>query len=239
MQALYARIESDFRERIASGVLRSGERLPSEAEIAQALGASRGTVQRAMLRLAEAGLIERAPGRGSFVADNPLTLPIDQRRAQFFEEDMASQGTQVTYRLIGLTRIRADAPLATALACQLHEDVLRLERQRLVENHVVCLEERHFAPALRPDFPASALETEATYRLVEHYLRRRIERLDVSLQACVADPALAQKLGIQPGRPVMLREHVFIGEAGTPLMAGRSYYAEPFAFRYTAHRPRS
>ena len=114
---------------------------------------------------------------------------------------------------------------------------LRLERQRLVEGHVVCLEERHFAPSLRPDFPASALETEATYRLVEHYLHRRIERLDVSLQACVADAALAQKLEIEPGRPVMLRAHVFIDASGVRLMAGRSYYAEPFAFRYTAHRP--
>ena len=239
MQAMYAQIESDFRERIARGVLRSGERLPSEAEIALTVGASRGTVQRAMLRLAEAGLIERAPGRGSFVADRPLTLSVDQLRAQFFEEDMASQGSQVTYRLIGLTRVRADSTLAQTLACPLDEDVLRLERQRLVQNHVVCLEERHFAPSLLPDFPASARETEAPYRLWYHYLHRRIERLEVALQACVADAALAQKLGILPGRPVMLREHIFIDEGGKPLMAGRSYYAEPFAIRYTAHRPRS
>jgi GntR family transcriptional regulator len=237
LRAIYARIESGYREQIASGALRAGERLPTEAQIAHDMGTCRGTVQRAMQRLVEAGLVERSRGRGTFVAQKSLTVPIDHQYAQFFEEDMADQGAEVTYRLISLTRVRADAELAKVLNCLPEADVLRLERQRLVRGQAVCLEQRYFSPSLRPDFPTSALETEATYRLVERHLGHRIARLEVALQACIADETLAANLGTMLGRPVMLREHVFVGDDATPLVWGRSFYAEPFAFRYTAHRP--
>lgn len=234
---VYARIEAGFRERILAGALSPGDRLPSESEIAREHGACRATVQRAMLRLAEGGWVERAPGRGTFVAEPPLTVPIDQQRAQFFEEDVAGQGGTVTFRLLSLGRVPAGPALATALGCPAGAQVLRLERQRLVNGRVACLERRHFSPALRPDFPASALETVPIYELVERHLRRRILRLDVLIRAVVADEALAAGLGVALGAPVMLREHLFIGEAEERLIAGRSYYAEPFAFRYSAVRP--
>jgi GntR family transcriptional regulator len=234
---VYARIEAGFRDRIMAGSLRPGERLPSESEIAREHGACRATVQRAMLRLAEGGWVERSPGRGTFVAEPPLTLPIDQQRAQFFEEDVAGQGGQVTFRLLSLGRVPAGPGLAAALGCAPGEQVLRLERQRLLNGRVACLERRHFAPFLRADFPASALETVPIYQLLERHLKRRTARLDVVLRAVVADEALAAGLNVAPGAPVMLREHLFVGEAEERLIAGRSYYAEPFAFRYSAVRP--
>jgi DNA-binding LacI/PurR family transcriptional regulator len=44
-----------------------GTRLPTEPEIAAQLGVSRGTLRRALARLRERGLVDGAPGRGSFV----------------------------------------------------------------------------------------------------------------------------------------------------------------------------
>ncbi|BBL79771.1 GntR family transcriptional regulator [Rubrobacter xylanophilus] len=62
-------VELQLREAILSGALRSGERLPSELELARSFGVSRATVREALGRLASAGLISRVPGAsgGSFV----------------------------------------------------------------------------------------------------------------------------------------------------------------------------
>jgi hypothetical protein len=53
---------------ISSGEWTSGARLPTEAELAQQLPYSLGTIQKAYGELAKTGLIVRSRGRGSFVA---------------------------------------------------------------------------------------------------------------------------------------------------------------------------
>ena len=54
--------------RIERGVLRAGDRLPSEAGMATDFGVSVGTVQRALSRLAQTGMVSREHGRGTFVS---------------------------------------------------------------------------------------------------------------------------------------------------------------------------
>jgi GntR family transcriptional regulator len=53
---------------ISSGDWTPGERLPTEAELAQRLPYSLGTIQKAYGELVKSGLVVRARGRGSFVA---------------------------------------------------------------------------------------------------------------------------------------------------------------------------
>ena len=74
------------RRDFASGDWTPGMRLPTEAELAKSLPYSLGTVQKAYSELVKNGLVERARGRGSFVAplqrqmSEPLALPISRRR---------------------------------------------------------------------------------------------------------------------------------------------------------------
>jgi DNA-binding GntR family transcriptional regulator len=63
----WAQIEAQLAERIESGELRAGERLPPERALAQSLGVSRMTVRQALGALARRGLLERGVGRGTFV----------------------------------------------------------------------------------------------------------------------------------------------------------------------------
>jgi len=54
--------------KLASGLLKTGDKLPSDAMLAKEFGASRPTVIRALERLCAEGIIERRQGMGSFVA---------------------------------------------------------------------------------------------------------------------------------------------------------------------------
>lgn len=64
----YERLYNHILEEIRSGRLRSGDRVPSEKELAEQFGVSRITSKRALQMLEQAGLIERIRGKGSFVA---------------------------------------------------------------------------------------------------------------------------------------------------------------------------
>src|SRR5690349_6951049 len=64
-------IADDLRNKIESGDLAPGAKLPSERELAERYGTARNTAREAVRLLAEAGLVIAEHGRGSFV--RPIT----------------------------------------------------------------------------------------------------------------------------------------------------------------------
>ncbi len=64
----YQQIIGQIEKQIQSGILRPGDKLLPERELAEILGTARGTVQRAYEELVRKGLVEASQGRGSFVA---------------------------------------------------------------------------------------------------------------------------------------------------------------------------
>lgn len=64
---LYEQLVNKLERQIAAGVLRQGDKLPSENTLAQENNVSRVTVRQALKLLAEMGLIETRKGIGSFV----------------------------------------------------------------------------------------------------------------------------------------------------------------------------
>jgi GntR family transcriptional repressor for pyruvate dehydrogenase complex len=80
------RLYGQILERIMSGALSIGDRLPSEKEISDGFGVSRPVVRQALLRLKADGLITTHQGLGSFVVHQP-----DQRIRKFAKaRDVAS-----------------------------------------------------------------------------------------------------------------------------------------------------
>src|SRR5690349_2308499 len=62
-------IAEQIEKRILDGELKSGDRLPTERDLAEQFHASRTAVREAMKILAQQGLIEMRPGRGTIVID--------------------------------------------------------------------------------------------------------------------------------------------------------------------------
>jgi GntR family transcriptional repressor for pyruvate dehydrogenase complex len=66
---VYEQIAEQIEQRILSGNIRNGDRLPTERELAVQFQASRTAVREAMKTLAQKGLIDMRPGRGTIVID--------------------------------------------------------------------------------------------------------------------------------------------------------------------------
>lgn len=64
---LYQQLADQLRQQIITGAWPAGYRLAPELELAAQLGVSRGTVRQAMDLLVDQGLLQRTPGKGSFV----------------------------------------------------------------------------------------------------------------------------------------------------------------------------
>ncbi|MFI5057916.1 MAG: FadR/GntR family transcriptional regulator [Candidatus Acidiferrales bacterium] len=66
---LYEQIVQQVEESIRKGVLKPGDQLPPERELAQQFGVSRTAVREAVKALREKGFVEAYPGRGTFITD--------------------------------------------------------------------------------------------------------------------------------------------------------------------------
>ena len=66
---VYEQIAKQIEQRILSGELHEGDRLPTERELAIQFQASRTAVREAMKTLAQKGLVNMRPGRGTVVID--------------------------------------------------------------------------------------------------------------------------------------------------------------------------
>ncbi|MFF2091583.1 GntR family transcriptional regulator [Paenibacillus sp. NPDC058174] len=90
---LYEQIYNYLYEKIKSGELPTGSRVPSEKELATQFGVSRITSKKALEILASDHLIERVQGKGSFVAEH---MP-DRK-----EKESENKSSQQQWKVIGL-----------------------------------------------------------------------------------------------------------------------------------------
>jgi DNA-binding FadR family transcriptional regulator len=116
----YEQLADRLRERITSGDLREGDRLPSETALAEQAGVSRSTVREALRKLEEAGLIRRSSPRVMVVAglnDDPpfRELRHELRRRNVTFHHLHEALVTLDPELARLAALRADASDVKAL----------------------------------------------------------------------------------------------------------------------------
>jgi GntR family transcriptional regulator len=70
-EPLWRRIRREIQAKIAAGILKPGDKLPTTKELAEQYDTSGVTVRKAIDLLIEAGVLEGRQGVGVFVADRP------------------------------------------------------------------------------------------------------------------------------------------------------------------------
>ncbi|MDF2503007.1 FadR/GntR family transcriptional regulator [Clostridium sp.] len=67
---VYEQVIIQIKEMISKGILRKGDKLPSERELVEKLGVSRTSIREALRALEIIGLVESRQGEGNFIRDN-------------------------------------------------------------------------------------------------------------------------------------------------------------------------
>jgi GntR family transcriptional regulator len=219
--AAYAQIEEEIAERIRAGVLRPGDRIPPERELAEQMQVSRMTVRQALGRLADSGLLVRERGRGTFVSKPKLVQSMSHLSG--FYDQMISQGIVPTSRLLSGEQILASAALAETLDLRIGEPLYRVVRLRLGGGVPLALETSYFPARLVPGLLEHDLEQNSIYRLMERYDARPVRAIQ-ALEPALAQAEEARALEIPPGSPVMLIERTAWDARGQAVEYARDIY---------------
>lgn len=113
---IYLQIKYQLAQLITSGRLEEGARLPTVRAVAERLAVNPGTVAQAYRELQEQGLLEAAPGRGTFVAPTaPVEADAGQRR-RLLEDALRAAAYRARGLGFGDDEVRQQLDLALASA---------------------------------------------------------------------------------------------------------------------------
>jgi GntR family transcriptional regulator len=175
-----------------------GSPAPSERELVQHFGVARMTVRQALDALVSEGLLERVPGRGTFVARAKTDVAV---RLSSFTEEMVRRGLKPDSRTLVARMESAGPGVARALEIGEGDKVVHWQRLRFADGVPICIEDAYLADSIVPRFLDQALPAS---------LYVDLERRDLlptwgedSVCAAVARPEEAELLSIREGDSVL------------------------------------
>ncbi|MEM8811573.1 MAG: phosphonate metabolism transcriptional regulator PhnF [Pseudomonadota bacterium] len=221
--AVWRQIAERLRNDIAREVWKTDERLPSEAELALRFGVNRHTVRRAVAALATEGIVRADQGRGTFVAQKPISYPISRRTR--FSEIVSAQDREPGGRLIATGEMKADENLADRLDLEAGCPVLWLETVRLADAIPIATGIAWYPQDRFPTLAEAFARTgSVTLALKENGLTD-YSRRETLVSADIAGPTDVQRLEVAPGDPILVLESVNEDLTGRPFNLTRTRMA--------------
>lgn len=210
---LHAQVESLLRDVIRQPNYQSGEMLPDEVTLARRLGISRNTLRAGIARLTYEGLLERKAGVGTRVASSPLESGIAEWRS--FTHEMERKGIDVQTFAISIRSTSAPEAAARAMGIGPGRPVLRLDRLRGWDDRAVV----HFRSYLHPRLGLTGQEDFARplYEIIEQRCGVTADRAHEELSAVTADAALAKRLRVRRGTPLLRRNRTVFDAGRRPI----------------------
>ena len=148
---LYLQLKRWIEEAVQSGLVKPGDALPSERDLAARAEVSRVTVRKAVQHLVRDGVLVQRHGSGTFVANHAPRVEQSLSQLTSFTEDMARRGMSV--RALWLDRgLYVPSPEETvALGLFPGERVARIARLRLSGETPLAIERASLAASILPN----------------------------------------------------------------------------------------
>lgn len=221
--ALWTSIRDHLSDEIAKGHYAPGDRLPTEAQLAERFGVNRHTVRRALAALSDSGAVRSRRGSGVFVEHRQMPYPIGRRVR--FHQNLLAAGRVPEKRTL-LLQTRAASPQEAAALDLPEGDRVHVYEGLSLSDAVPIALFRSVFPARRlPDMIEALRDTgSVTAALAAHgiddYTRARTE-----ITAKPADATLAAQLRLPPGAPILRSVGVNVDAAGGAVEYGRTWFA--------------
>jgi GntR family transcriptional regulator len=234
---LHDQIRRSIEERIESGELRPGDQLPTEHEYAESLGVSIAPVRQALLDLAGRGLVVRVKGRGTFVAESALEVPVNLLES--FTDALRTRGVPFTVAVLDHGPITDRPDVASQLGLAADAPVIRLRRAARIRDEVVAildayLDGRRFG---RMATIEGFGEGRSLYRTLEQEFQIRVGQANGTLEVLRSNDTQSDLLGVAIGTPVLLARSVTEDAEGRPIeVAEVLYRGDRFIFRIDSRR---
>lgn len=217
---LHVQVEELMRKLIAHPDYQNGKLLPKEVELAKILGISRNTIRQATNKLEHEGLLVRKKGVGTRVIQNTVSTRLTDWLS--FSSEMHNKGMEFVNYDVKVSWVKADSDVASMLQIEEGREILKMERLRGLDKGPFVYFISYFHPRVgltgKEDFSRHLYEIlEEDYSTIPSVSKEKIS-------AMAANTALAKKLNIQKGDPLLFRKRLVCDPGDRPIEYNLGYY---------------
>jgi len=216
---LYLQVSEWIRGNIYKGDLTTGDRVPSENQIMDMLGVSRGTVKKAVTMLVNEGLLVQVQGKGTYVKSENISYSLGEGLLSF-AESLESQHLHFETEVIESRIDTASKLVASKLGIELGAPILYLKRVRSVEGEKVMLIENRINMAHCPGIENVDFNKNNLFPTVERLSGKKIASSESRYAAKIIGAERGHYLEVHEDAPVLHLEQVVYFENSIPLEFG-------------------
>lgn len=221
--ALWRQIQKIIETDISRETFASGDRLPTEQELAERFGVNRHTVRRALGVLEQKGLVRIEQGRGTFVREDMVDYALGRRTR--FSENLLRQSRSPGGRLLDSGQAPASLRVADALALAPGSPVFHLEIAGQADGKPVSVASSWFPaerfPGLVQAYRETGSITAALGRCGLDDYQRKVTRITARMPSARDAEILRQTRT----RPILVAESVNTDTEGIPVEFGLTRWA--------------
>lgn len=236
---VYRQIEQFLRDQIERGELQIGERLPSEAELCKRWGISRITVRQALVELQRDSLVERVPGKGTFIRNQ--RPPVKRlTRLSGFGENMRALGLQPGYETLNAQTESVSDEVIARLQ-DTGSSAFVVERTLMAGSEPVGFHRSYLPLWLVGHMPEGSLTKQALgsgslYQAIEK-AGVEINRADEAVEPKIVEKEEASSLGLEEGSlALQVKRTVFDTNQRPVEYVILVYRPDRYSYRVQLHR---
>ena len=198
----YYQIFEDLLDDIMESKFKEGARFPSDTELVERYGVSRGTIREAVKLLFQKGYLVRQQGKGTFVTYQKIQQ--DPERLIGFTELMKKHDMRPSARLIEVSTREPGRRVARLLNLDPNDKVVKVQRLRFGDKQPLIIERSFFVYNLFRPLLAFDLENSSIFELLYKHTSIRLGDATQSIEAISATQAEQELLNVPVGTPLLL-----------------------------------
>lgn len=212
---LYHQLAEYLREQINSKYFRPGDSIPSETELIDDFGLSRGTIRQALQILSQEGLVERHPGRGTYVS-YPKIEQNANRVMGFYSGAILASGRIPSTKILETRVFPATKLLKSKLKLKEDESIVLIKRLRCANEEPVVIESEYFVHDVGRKLLDNEDLTGSIYEMLQEKYHYSIHRSVNTIEASIADNLIARKFNIDNNAPIFVIQRLVFLSDDTP-----------------------
>lgn len=219
---IWKAIANALRSDLAEGRYTPGDKLPTEAALADRFGVNRHTVRHGVSVLVDEGLVRTRRGAGAFVAATPTDYPIGNRVR--FHENLIAAGRRPEKRMLALDERAATVGEAQALQIKAGDPVCAYNGLSLADGQPIAVFESLFPLVHLAGITDALRDTSSVTKALGIVGVGDYTRASTRLTAVRATATQAIHLQVAEGDPLLRSSGVNVAGQGRPVEYGRTWF---------------
>jgi GntR family transcriptional regulator len=211
----YRKVYNVLREKIIDKTLPAGEKVPPERVLCDTFGVSRITVRHALQMLQDQGLVERFPGKGTFVR------PMREKKMPILDMDyekyVKNEAPDIERKLLTNEVIAPPEHIMRLLGLLKSEECLLIERLDVINSDPLSYDMGYIPLNFTASIDEDMLCKVEFLRLWEKSEGLTISYVQSATEAIGADAVAAKRLQIPMNTPILLTTDLVYSPEGKPL----------------------